>query len=1133
MSLVNIASQYYRTTISIFLFIILSGSLVFNNIPKESSPDVSLPYIYVSLGLTGISPEDSEKLLIKPVEDEISNIEGKKEMTSTSYQSGGNVLLEFNAGFDPDQALLDTREQVDRAKSDLPDDADEPKVSEVNISLFPILVVSISGDASEFLLKKISNDLKDKIQSLPNVLEVEIGGEREEQLDIIIDQNKIESYGLNLNEILNFVRSNNQVVSAGNLDTGDGRFVIKIPGLYENLNDIFNTPIKVNDKKTIKFKDIASLKRTFKDPEKFARLNDKSAFTLEISKRIGANIVETVNQVRDLVAEEQKSLPSKINITFSGDESINIKNMLGDLQNNVIFSILLVMSVVIIFLGIRSSLLVGLAVPGSFLSAILVLYTLGFTVNMVVLFGLILSVGLLVDGAVVVVEYAQRKIQEGMGLADAYIKAASRMSLPIIASTLTTIAVFVPLLFWPGTTGGFMKYIPITVISVLSSSLVMVLIVVPIIGTQSYKIRNLFFFFFIPIVLFGIINFITYSFLSKFQFDKYLSLGIKALASIAIAFIIYKTFKFIKGRGFLQTISIPKISADEDEDLTDITKVGFFTKVYLFILKICINHPLKIAVVAISLLIGIYTAYGKYGKGVIFFPSVEAENTKVIVYATGNLSVIEKDQLVRNVEQKIIQLQTQNNEFESIYTTSGNVSNRQESSPDIIGFIDIEFKDWDKRRKADVLISEIREATSSIPGIKVETRTQRAGPPRGKPIEINLTSNDPVITISEVKRIQEYLSNIQGLKDLETSLPSPSIEYQLYVNREEAAKYGASIAIIGNTIKLITGGLKLSEFRPDDSDESIPIYLRLPENQRTIDQLNSIKIPTSSGYVPISNFTEIETSQETGNLVRVDQNRIETIKSDVVRFYQTDAYVRLIKHWLGIQKFDIPNNFGLDLPEFNSADIDPRVKVSFKGEDESQKQSQAFLQKAFMIAIFLMGVILLTQFNSFSSAILILFAVIMSTVGVVLGLLITQQPFGIVMSGIGVISLAGIVVNNNIVLIDTFDRLYKKTKDAKEALLMTGAQRLRPVLLTTTTTVLGLMPMALKINIDFVNLEYTYNSPDTQWWVDLSRAIIFGLLFSTLLTLLVTPSALMIKSKFLSGGSAEKSKKVKKQVKYS
>jgi multidrug efflux pump len=594
-----------------------------------------------------------------------------------------------------------------------------------------------------------------------------------------------------------------------------------------------------------------------------------------------------------------------------------------------------------------------------------------------------------------------------------------------------------------------------------------------------------------------------------------------------------KLFKFIKGRGFLQTISIPKISADEDEDLTDITKVGFFTNIYLFILKASINHPIKIAIVAVSLLIGIYAAYGKYGKGVIFFPSVEAENTKVIVYATGNLSVIEKDQLVRNVEQKIIQLQTQNNEFESIYTTSGNVSNRQESSPDIIGFIDIEFKDWDKRRKADVLISEIRDATSTIPGIKVETRTQRAGPPRGKPIEINLTSNDPAITILEVKRIQEYLSNIQGLKDLETSLPSPSIEYQLYVNREEAAKYGASIAIIGNTIKLITGGLKLSEFRPDDSDESIPIYLRLPENQRTIDQLNSIKIPTSSGYVPISNFTEIETTQETGNLVRVDQNRIETIKSDVVRFYQTDAYVRLIKHWLGIQKFDIPNNFGLDLPEFNSADIDPRVKVSFKGEDESQKQSQDFLQKAFMIAIFLMGVILLTQFNSFSSAILILFAVIMSTVGVVLGLLITQQPFGIVMSGIGVISLAGIVVNNNIVLIDTFDRLYKKTKNAKEALLMTGAQRLRPVLLTTTTTVLGLMPMALKINIDFVNLEYTYNSPDTQWWVDLSRAIIFGLLFSTLLTLLVTPAALMIKSRFLSGDSTEKSKKVKKQIKYS
>ena len=1133
MNLVSIASQYYRTTISIFLFIIVSGSLVFNNIPKESSPDVNLPYIYVALGLTGISPEDSEKLLIKPIEDEISNIEGKKEMTSTSYQGGGNVLLEFNAGFDPDQALMDTREQVDRAKSDLPDDADEPKVSEVNISLFPILVVSISGDASEFLLKKISNDLKDKIQSLPNVLEVEIGGEREEQLDIIIDQNKIEAYGLNLNEILSFVRSNNQVVSAGNLDTGDGRFVIKIPGLYENLNDIFNTPIKVNDKKTIKFKDIASLKRTFKDPEKFARLNDQSAFTLEISKRIGANIVETVNQVKELVAEEQKSLPSKIKITYSGDESINIKNMLGDLQNNVIFSILLVMSVVVIFLGIRSSLLVGLAVPGSFLSAILVLYTLGFTVNMVVLFGLILSVGLLVDGAVVVVEYAQRKIQEGMGLGDAYIKAASRMSLPIIASTLTTIAVFIPLLFWPGTTGGFMKYIPITVISVLSSSLIMALIVVPSIGTQSYKLRNLFIFFIVPIILFALINFIAFAFLSKFELGGYLNLGLKVVASLVIAFAIYKIFKTIKKKGLFQKISIPKISADDDEDLTDISKVGAFTKSYLFILRVCISHPLKVTIIAVTLLIGIYGAYGKYGKGVTFFPSVEAENTKVVVYATGNLSVIEKDQLVRSVENKIIELQKNNNEFESIYTTSGNVSNRQESSPDIIGFINIEFKDWDKRRKADILISEIREATSSIPGIKVETRTQRAGPPGGKPIEINLTSNDPSVTIAEVKKIENYLSTFEGLKDLESSLPSPSIEYQLYVNREEAAKYGASVAIIGNTIKLITGGLKLSEFRPDDSDESIPIYLRLPENQRTIDQLNTIKIPTSSGYVPISNFTKIETNQETGNLVRVDQNRIETIKSDVVRFYQTDAYVRLIKHWLGIQEFDIPNNFGLDLPEFNSADIDPRVKVSFKGEDESQNESQAFLQKAFLIAIFLMGVILLTQFNSFSSAILILFAVIMSTVGVVLGLLITQQPFGIVMSGIGVISLAGIVVNNNIVLIDTFDRLFKKTQNAKESLLMTGAQRLRPVLLTTTTTVLGLLPMALKINIDFVNFEYSYNSPDTQWWVDLSRAIVFGLLFSTLLTLLVTPAALMLKSKFLSSNKNENSKKINKQVKYS
>ena len=747
---------------------------------------------------------------------------------------------------------------------------------------------------------------------------------------------------------------------------------------------------------------------------------------------------------------------------------------------------------------------------------------------MVVLFGLILSVGLLVDGAVVVVEYAQRKIQEGMGLADSYIKAASRMSLPIIASTLTTIAAFIPLLFWPGTTGGFMKYIPITVISVLGSSLAMALVVVPIIGTQTYKIRNLFFYFIVPLILFVGINYIALNFLGQLKFDKYLSLGIKIVSSLAIGFLVFKLFRYLKNKGLFQKIMIPRINADDDEDLTDLNKVGFFTRIYLSVLRLCINNPLKILLLSISLLVGIYGAYGKYGKGVTFFPSVEADNTKVIVYATGNLSVKEKDLLVGKVEKKIIDIQNINNEFKSIYTTSGNVSNRQESSPDIIGFIDIEFKDWDKRRKSDLMISEIREATSTIAGIKVETRTQRAGPPRGKPIEINLVSSDPNLTIKEIKRIEKYLSKISGLKDLETSLPSPSIEYQLYVDREEAAKYGASIAIIGNTIKLITGGLKLSEFRPNDSDDSIPIYLRLPENQRTIDQLNSIKIPTSNGYVPISNFTDVQTKQETGNIVRLDQNRIETIKSDVARFYQTDAYVRLIKHWLGIQKFDIPNNFGLDIPEFNSANIDPRVEVTFKGEDESQNKSKAFLQKAFMVAVFLMGLILLTQFNSFSSTLLILFAVIMSTVGVVLGLLITQQPFGIVMSGIGVISLAGIVVNNNIVLIDTFDRLVKRTKNAKEAILMTGAQRLRPVLLTTTTTVLGLMPMALKLNIDFASLEYTYNSPDTQWWVDLSRAIVFGLLFSTLLTLLVTPSALMLKSKYLNSSSSKETKKINK-----
>ena len=468
--------------------------------------------------------------------------------------------------------------------------------------------------------------------------------------------------------------------------------------------------------------------------------------------------------------------------------------------------------------------------------------------------------------------------------------------------------------------------------------------------------------------------------------------------------------------------------------------------------------------------------------------------------------------MVKEVENKILKIQKNNDEFRSIYTTSGNVSNRQESSEDVIGFIDIEFADWDKRRKADLIIDEIRASTQGIAGIKVETRTQRAGPPGGKPIEINLASDNASLIPAEMEKIKNYLSQLDEIRDLEDSSPSPSIEYQLYVDREEAAKYGANISIIGNTIKLLTSGLKLSEYRPDDSDESIPIYLRLPKNQRTIDQLNDIKIPTSSGYVPISNFTTIKASQKTSNLVRINSKRTETVKADIAKFYQTDAYVRLVKHWLGIERFDAPNKFNLDIPEFGSADINPEVIVEFKGEDESQKESQAFLQKAFGIAMFMMALILLTQFNSFYSVLLILFAVIMSTVGVIFGLMITGRPFGIVMSGIGVISLAGIVVNNNIVLIDTFDRLKDKASSVKEAILMTGAQRLRPVLLTTATTVLGLLPMVLKLNINFLEMDYSYDSPSTQWWVDLSSAIVFGLLFSTFLTLLVTPCALMVGS---------------------
>jgi len=1029
MRLIETAINRSRTVIAIFILLLISGISTYINIPKEAEPDVDIPFIFVSSFLEGISPEDSERLIVRPLEEELRSVEGVKEMTANAFEGGGNIILEFTAGFDADQAVQNVREATDRAKPNIPAEAEEPLVMEINTSIFPVVVITLSGDVPERSLVKMARNLKDKIENIPSILDVSISGDREEVVEIIADPLLIESYGLNGSEIAGFLSRSNRFVAAGNLDTGEGRFAIKVPGLFETAEDVFNMPIRSDGDAVVRFRDIASIRRTFKDPKGFARVNGLPAVALEIKKRTGENIIDTVERVRELVKQEQAFWPKNVNVNYNQDNSEFIRMMLHDLENHVVSAVLLVMIVLIGVLGLRSALLVGIAIPGSFLTAILAISMMGFTVNMIVLFALIFSVGMLVDGAIIVTEYADRKMAEGMDRRNAYIAASKRMALPIISATATTLVAFFPLLFWPGVVGEFMKYFPITVLVTLSASLLMALIFLPTLG----------------------------SFFGKLGANNK-----KQISNLAIG---------------------------ESGDLAQLRGVGSW---YLTILSAALKYPGKILAISFFALILAWYSYANFGKGLEFFPEIESDFLTVLVHARGNMSIYQQDQLVKEVEDRILTLK---NEFDSVYTRTG-VSDVMwmDVTADVIGMITVELKDWDKRRPAKVILNDIRKQTQSLAGIKIELREQEHGPPVGKPVQVQLSSRFPELLPAAVEKLRSHLETMDGLHAIDDDRPIPGIEWKVDVNRAQAAKFGLDVTAVGDSIKLVTAGLNIGTYRPDDSDDEIDINIRYPENWRTVNQLDHVRIVTPSGAVPISNFITRSAEPKVGSIKRSEGKRILTVQADVLPGILADNKIKEVRTWIK------ENGLG------------EHIEYTFKGQDEEQKLAQDFLLNAFFIALFVMGIILITQFNNFYQAFLILSAVILSTIGAMLGLLITDQAFGIVVVGIGMIALAGVVVNDNIVLIDTYNQLKQTYADPKEAILRTGILRLRPVVLTTITTVLGLLPMFLKTNLDLINREVAVGAPITQWWYSMATIIIFGLTFATILTLIITPCALMVKN---------------------
>jgi multidrug efflux pump len=1028
--IINASLARTRTVLATLVFIFVAGWVAWQDIPKESSPDVNIPIIYVSLRYEGISPEDAERLLLRPVEQQVRTIEGIKEMRSTAYLGGGNVVLEFEAGFDADRALDDVRQKVDDARPDLPAGVDEPTVNEVNFSLFPVLTVILSGDVPERTLVRLARDLQDRIEAVPTVLEAEIFGDREELVEIVIDPLRLESYGLNAGDVVQLFNRSNRLVAAGNLDTGSGRFPIKVPGLIEDVRDIWAMPVKVSGDAVVRFSDVAEIRRTFKDPETFARLDGRPAVALEVVKRSGENIIDTIDEVRRVVEAERAFWPPTVEVAYTNDQSEQIRTMLGDLQNNLAITVLLVMIIVVGALGLRTSALVGVAVPGSFLATMLVLMGMGYSINVVVLFGLILAAGNVVDGAIVVTEYADRRMAEGMSKRAAYGLAARRMAWPITSSVATTLAVFAPLLFWPGVVGEFMKYLPVSMFATLIASLVMALVFVPVLGSIFGKAHG-------PVLL-----------------------------------------------------RVPDDGDPGDAPPPRTEPTG----AYAALLRRTLRHPGKVIVASAALLVGIWAWYATHGNGVEFFPEIEPEQAVVLVQARGNLSIQEQDALVREVEARVLQL----DEFDAVYSRTGRAQGGfqmgGEEPEDTIGRITLDLKPWDERRKADEILADIRARTADIAGIRVEPRKQEEGPPTGKAVQVRLSSRDPALLQPAVEHVLAGFDAIGGLVDVEDTRSLPGIEWEIVVDRAQAAKYGLDVTAVGDAVRLVTNGLIVSDYRPDDSRDEIDIAIRFPERYRSLTQLDELRLDLGQGPVPLANFVTREPRPRVSTIHRVAGFRVMDAKADVPPGVLADEKVQQVRAWLA----ENPLPAG--------------VAVSFQGADADQQESATFLTRAFIVAMFLMGLILVTQFNSFYSMGLILSAVVMSTVGVVVGLIVTGQPFGIVMTGVGVIALAGIIVQNNIVLIDTYEQYRKSEPTEFDAILRTGVDRLRPVLLTALNTALGLAPLAYGVNIDFLTREITVGAPATQWWTQIATAICFGLTFATALTLIVTPAALMLRA---------------------
>ena len=1021
-----------RTVVFLMMIVISIGLLTYINIAKDAEPDIDIPLIYICVAHQGISPEDAERLIVKPLENQLKTIEGLEDMMATAVNGFGSVMLEFDIKFDKDKALGDVREKVDMVKSKLPSDAEEPVVIEFNMAEMPTLVISLSGDVPDRTLFYHAKRLQTKIEAIPGILEAPITGDREDLMEILVSPSKLENYNISLMDLIKSITSNNRLVAAGSIDKGQGKFSIKVPAVYESAQDVYNLVIFSSGEGTVTLGDVAEIRKTYKDTESYARVNGKPAVALQIKKRIGENVLDINKIVRKESKKYTDSLSENIKIDFTSDNSDYILEMLSSLQAAVINAIVSVMILIIAALGIRSALMVGISIPTSFLLAITILGATGGYINMMVMFGLLVSVGLLVDGSIVMVEYADRKMAEGLNRLDAYTQSYKRMLWPIVSSTATTLAAFLPLILWPGVSGEFMKWMPFMVSLVLISSLFSALIFIPVMGS-----------------LFG------------------------------------KT----------EQTNITKLNEN-----FDVKQLTGYTKVYVKILARLIKAPIVTIVSSVIIVAVLFNLYTNFNAGARYSVEGDTNQMTVHVIARGNLSPSQKLTLALEVEDTVRSVKG----IKTASTIIGGGSVDQmimsdaESRSDEIAMMMIELNPVQERRHADILREEILKKTSSIPGIFVEAYKIERKPESGKDIQLELTSSNNTELAKVTEKLSNKLKAMDGVIEVDDTRSLPGIEWVIKVDRELAGKYGVDVSIIGAIVQLVTNGILVDKYRPDDSEDEVDIRVRFPKEYRQLEQFDQLRIPTPDGAVPLSNFVKRIPQQRVSSIDRENGSRILKVRANTSIDPVTGKKI-------------LPFDKNLEISDWiKSQNFSNQVNIKFAGTNEDGEESAAFLGRAMLGALFLMFVILLTQFNSFYQAAITLSTVVLSTVGALTGLLITGQVFSVIMSGLGIVSLAGIIVNNSIVLIDTYNRLKDDEVDPIETIIHSAAQRLRPILLTTATTMIGLTPVALQITIDWFGRSIEFGGLMSAWWVPFSTAVIWGLGFSSLLTLFLIPTLLAL-----------------------